>query len=96
MKIKVGATTGSRVVFDEDGQAVQPLARLAMAEGCGHPHTCRPHAEFELIQLLPSILAAQTPNDTRACGPPCPACRARQLRLLKDTKGNAWSFRWQV
>ncbi len=40
LKIKVGKTTGSRVVFDEEGQALQPLAQLALPESnecANHP-----------------------------------------------------------
>ncbi len=40
LKIKVGKTTGSRVVFDEEGQAMQPLAQLALPESnecAAHP-----------------------------------------------------------
>lgn len=39
LKIKVGKTTGSRVVFNEEGQALQPLAQLALPDstGCAAP-----------------------------------------------------------
>jgi hypothetical protein len=42
LKIKPGTVTGNRVVFDEDGEALEPLAQLPLPDstGCAHVLPC--------------------------------------------------------
>lgn len=62
LKIKVGKTTGSRVVFDEEGHAVEPLAQLALPESneCAtHPFTRHSLCNKMNAAILPHTLAVE-------------------------------------
>ena len=68
LKIKVGKTTGSRVVFDEEGQALQPLAQLALPASteCAHPDMLN-NTLNTVHTSLASLPACMSPLLSLAC-----------------------------
>lgn len=71
LKIKRGGASGTRLVFDEEGQALPPLAQLALAKGgaaeCARAHRFMHHASLPAFSFLCAASAGGNRGPAGAC-----------------------------